>query len=53
MAGFLHDTELDFEDDACEEMEMMEVTSKSDDYSEPVENGELRTLRGWLTLSKY
>ena len=53
MAGFLHETESDSEDDVCEETEMMEVIAKSDDHSEPAENGELRSLRGWLTLSEF
>ena len=53
MAVFLHETESDSEDDVCEETEMMEAIAKSDDCSEPVENGELRSLRGWLTLSEF
>ena len=53
MAGFLHETESDSEDDVCEETEMMAVIAKSDDCSEPVENGELRSLRGWLTLCEF
>ena len=50
MKEFLHGT--DSEDNVIEEMETLEKTGKSDN-SETIENGELRSLRGFLTLSEY